>query len=53
MKESLSNFNLFWLFQYTLTGHTDQVYEMQLRKGDMTLLTTSEDKTMKLFKLPQ
>lgn len=39
--------------QYTLTGHTDQIYDMQLRKADMTILTTSEDKTMKLFKLQQ
>lgn len=37
--------------QFTLEGHAAEVYDIRLRKSTNELLTTSEDKTAKIFKL--
>lgn len=37
--------------QFTLEGHAAEVYDIRLRKATSELLTTSEDKTAKIFKL--
>lgn len=37
--------------QFTLEGHAAEVYDIRLRKATNELLTTSEDKTAKIFKL--
>lgn len=46
-RNSIFTFSL----QFTLEGHAAEVYDIRLRKATNELLTTSEDKTAKIFKL--
>lgn len=38
-------------FQFILEGHTAEIYDVKYKRSTKELLTTSEDKTAKIFKL--
>lgn len=46
----LFNFGFCYLFQLQLEGHVAEVYDIKYKKSTNEVLTTSEDKTAKIFK---